>query len=85
MENCLELLKREKLILLARRIPVEILINALTVCANQGITLFESTFDHFCADPVTENRDKLVALKKALGDRICFGAGFFSPSIKMSI
>ena len=74
-EACLELIRKERLVTLARRIPTEKLIQALTACADNGIRLFESTFDHTCADPIHENAKKLVELKKALGDRICFGAG----------
>lgn len=75
MENCLTLLKRDKLMLLARRIPAEVLIDALTVCADMGVTVFESTFDHLCENPVEENREKLKKIKAALGNRLCLGAG----------
>ena len=75
MNICLDLLKKDKLLLLARRIPVDVLAEALFVCADQGITLFESTFDHLLEDPVAENREKLKKLKAALGGRLRFGAG----------
>ena len=75
MNDCLTQIKREKLVILARGIPVEILLQALKACAEAGVTLFESTFDHRLTDPITENREKLKALKKALGNRIRFGAG----------
>ena len=75
MNDCLTQIKREKLVILARGIPVEILLQALEACAEAGVTLFESTFDHRLTDPITENREKLKALKKALGNRIRFGAG----------
>lgn len=74
-EICMELIRKERLVTLARRIPAEKLIQALKACADNGIRLFESTFDHTCTDPIHENADKLISLKKALGDRICFGAG----------
>ncbi len=75
MNDCVSLIRKEKLVLLARGIPLEILSQALEACADVGIVLFESTFDHRLADPVTENREKIRALKKALGSRIRFGAG----------
>lgn len=75
MNDCLAQIKKEKLVILARGIPVEVLLQALEACAQAGVTLFESTFDHRLEDPVTENREKLKTLKKALGDRIRFGAG----------
>jgi len=75
MNDLMELIRREKLVLLARGIGTRVLVNALCACADQGITLFESTFDHRLSDPIAENREKLTALKKALGSRIRFGAG----------
>ena len=75
MNECLDAIKKEKLVILARGIPLRKLLNALAACADAGITLFESTFDHRLSDPVTENRDKIKALKQALGCRIRFGAG----------
>ena len=75
MSECLEQIRKDKLVILARGIPVEKLLQALEACAQAGVTLFESTFDHRLGDPVTENREKLKTLKKALGSRIRVGAG----------
>ena len=74
-EACIEQIFRERLIVLARRIPLEKLLPALTACADNGVTLFESTFDHTLDKPIEENVRKLTALQKALGGRIRFGAG----------
>ena len=75
MQETLSIILKERLILLSRGVPTEVLVQALTVCADQGIALYESTFDHRLPDPISENRDKLLALKKQLGSRIRFGAG----------
>lgn len=75
MNECVELIKKEKLVLISRGIPFAILVRALEAAAEGGIVLFESTFDHRLEDPVTENAEKISALKKALGSRIRFGAG----------
>ena len=75
MNECLELIRKEKLVLISRGIPFAILIQALEAAAEAGIVLFESTFDHRLEDPITENTEKISALKKALGSRIRFGAG----------
>ncbi len=74
-EECISLIKKEKLILLSRRIPGHILIPALVACVDNGIRLYESTFDHSIENPIYENKEKLIAIKKALGDKICLGAG----------
>lgn len=74
-ETVISMLKKERLVLLSRRIPFEKLCPALTACADNGVKLYESTFDHTLDDPIRENVEKLISLKKALGDRICFGAG----------
>lgn len=75
MRDVLSMIRKDRLVILARGIRTEVLAQALEACADAGVTLFESTFDHRVDDPVTENREKLKALKKALGDRIRFGAG----------
>lgn len=74
-DEVLSMIKRDRLVILARGIKTEVLIQALQACADVGVTLFESTFDHRLEDPVTENREKLKTLKKVLGNRIRFGAG----------
>lgn len=68
-------LKKERLVLLSRRIPAEKLCLALTACADNGIRFYESTFDHTAEDPVHENAQKMQALQRSLGDRLCIGAG----------
>ncbi len=75
MNECKKRILEDRLVILARAIPLEKLLPALEACANAGVTLFESTFDHRLDDPVSENREKLKALIKALGGRIRFGAG----------
>ena len=75
MNDVFSMMMRDKLVLIARGIPTDVLSRALAVCTDQGITLFESTFDHRLPDPITENKEKLKELKKQLGSRLRFGAG----------
>lgn len=75
MNDCLQTLLEQKLVIISRGIRAEILIQAVQACANVGIKLIESTFDHNLANSVTENRQKMLVLKKALGDRVHIGAG----------
>ena len=75
MNDVFSVMMRDKLVLIARGIRTEVLSQALSVCADQGITLFESTFDHRLPNCLEENREKLKELKKQVGDRLRFGAG----------
>ena len=75
MSDILSAILRDKLVLIARGIPGPVLMKALNVCADKGITLFESTFDHRLSDPLTENREKLRLLRRELDGRVRFGAG----------
>lgn len=69
------LMKRERLMIIARGIPAPVLVQAASACADAGIVLLESTFDHTLPDPIRDNAEKLRALERTLGGRIRFGAG----------
>ena len=46
----LEELKKTRLMVLARGVPKDVLLKAVEVIADVGVTVFESTFDHRCED-----------------------------------
>lgn len=71
----LELLRKERLVIISRGVETETLIQAAKALADEGIRLLESTFDHRLPDPIPENAEKIRALKDAMGDRIRLGAG----------
>lgn len=73
--NSVELLRRDRLMVLARGVPKDVLVRGVSAIADVGVTVFESTFDHWRADCVAENAEKIAALVVALGDRISIGAG----------
>lgn len=73
--NVIELLKRDRLMVLARGIEKDFLVKAVGALADAGVTVFESTFDHRRADCVTENAEKIAALAAAHGERMAIGAG----------
>ena len=73
--NVIELLKRDRLMVLARGIEKDFLVKAVGALADAGVTVFESTFDHRRADCVAENAEKIAALAAAHGERMAIGAG----------
>ena len=60
---------------LARGVPKEVLVKGVAAIAEEGVTIFESTFDHRRDDCVAENVEKISALVSALGGRMAIGAG----------
>jgi len=75
MQTVLSLIKRDQLVVIGRGIRTEVLVQAALACAEAGVTLLESTFDHTAADPVRENAARIAALVKALDGRVRVGAG----------
>ncbi len=75
MQTVLSVIKRDRLVVIGRGIRTEVLVQAALACADAGVTLLESTFDHTAADPVRENAGRIAALVKALDGRIRLGAG----------
>ena len=73
--NAIELLKRDRLMVLARGIEKDFLVKAVGALADAGVTVFESTFDHRLADCIGENAEKIAALVAAYGERMAIGAG----------
>ena len=68
-------LKRDKLVVIARGIPTEVLLRAAEVCAEAGVAFLESTFDHRLDDPVGDNTAKIAALVQEFVGRLRIGAG----------
>lgn len=69
-----EILK-EKLVIIARATPPDVLIRSAEALVNAGVRLLETTFDHRLDNPVAENAEKIAALEKAFGGRLLIGAG----------
>ncbi len=70
-----ELLKGNRLIIIARGIRTDLLVEAAGALLEAGVCMLESTFDHSESDPIADNAEKLSALVKAYGDRLLVGAG----------
>ena len=75
MNKVLERLTRDRLMVLARGVPKDVLVKGVEAIAEAGVTVFESTFDHSREDCVSENAEKIAALVAACGDRMSIGAG----------
>ena len=73
--DAIEMLKRDKLMVLARGIPEDVLLKGVAAIADAGVTIFESTFDHRKDNCVEENAGKIAALVDEFGDRMSIGAG----------
>ena len=73
--DAIEMLKRDKLMVLARGIPKDVLLKGVAAIADAGVTIFESTFDHRKDNCVEENAGKIAALVDEFGDRMSIGAG----------
>lgn len=75
MNDILSIIQRNKLVIISRGIKTEVLLRAAKACAEAGVMLLESTFDHTLPDPIAENCEKIRRLREAVGDRIRVGAG----------
>ena len=73
--DAIEMLKRDKLMVLARGIPKDVLLKGVAAIADAGVTIFESTFDHRMDNCVEENAGKIAALVDEFGGRMSIGAG----------
>lgn len=68
----LELIKNEKFVVIARRIPLEKLENAAKAAFEGGAKLLEITFDQTKSDPINEFKEAVKRVEK-IG--LCIGAG----------
>ena len=75
MNTVMDLIRKEKLVIIARGIPAEKLVPAAQAMHEAGIALLESTFDHSLPDPISDNAQKLKALIDAMGGKMTVGAG----------
>ena len=66
---------KEKLVIIARGTPPDVLLKAAEALHRAGVRLLETTFDHRLKDPIKENTEKIAALCKAFEGRMLIGAG----------
>ena len=70
-----EQLRRDRLVVIARGIPTEVLLRAAEACAGAGVAFLESTFDHRLDDPVGDNVAKISTLVREFAGSLRIGAG----------
>ena len=70
-----EQILQEKLVIIARNIPMIKLLNCCEALLAAGICCLETTFDHSLSDPIEDNCEKIKAIRSAFGSKICLGAG----------
>ena len=70
-----ERILNEKLVIISRGIPTEKLLNCCQALLDAGVCCLESTFDHMLPDPITDNCEKIRAIRRAFADKICLGVG----------
>lgn len=69
-----EILK-EKLVVIARGVPIEKLGRVAQALVDGGVKLLEVTFNQMSDDPAKEYAASMDAVRQAVGDKLCLGAG----------
>lgn len=70
-----DLILKEKLVVIFRRIPLEKIGRLAQALVDGGIRLLEVTFDQQATDPILEYTQCLAAIRESVGDQLCLGAG----------
>lgn len=66
---------QEKLVVLFRRVPVEKMAALAKALVQGGVKLLELTFDQEAPDPAALFQASVRAVREAVGDALCIGAG----------
>ncbi|MGE4485768.1 MAG: bifunctional 4-hydroxy-2-oxoglutarate aldolase/2-dehydro-3-deoxy-phosphogluconate aldolase [Oscillospiraceae bacterium] len=69
------LILREKLVIIARKVPADKLGRVAAALVKGGIKLLEVTFDQTAADPAADYAACIGAIREAVGDALTLGAG----------
>lgn len=75
MQHVKELMLSSKLIVIARRLPIEKIADAVSALRLGGVRLLETTYDHTLDDPIRANCSMISRLVKEFGSDMYFGAG----------
>lgn len=70
-----DLILKEKLIVIFRRVPIEKIGEVARALVRGGIRLAEVTFDQQAENPCRLYADSLTAIRGAVGGQLCLGAG----------
>ena len=75
VEKVKELIFQEKLIVIFRKVPQQQIGRLAKALVRGGVKLLEVTFDQSSADPAADYRSAISAIRQAVGDKLCLGAG----------
>lgn len=75
MDNTLEIIKKNKIIAIIRKIESKYILNTVKALYNGGIRCFEITFDHDNEDGITNTINNIEILKQEFQEKILLGAG----------
>lgn len=73
--NAYEIILKEKLVAIVRGFSTETVVELAKAYAANGIRCIEVTFDQSSAEKRLETVQNIKAIKAALGDHVCVGAG----------
>ena len=73
-------IEKEKLIVIFRGVPTEDAADVARALADGGVKFIEITYNHCKDDPEAYFEEQMMAVKAAVGDRVCMGAGTGLPS-----
>lgn len=73
--DSLALIKDAKLVVIARGVPDEAILDVAGALVNGGILLLEATFNQSLPDPLTANKHTIALLCRAMGRSLAIGAG----------
>ena len=68
-------IEKEKLIVIFRGVPTEDAADVARALADGGVKFIEITYNHCKDDPEAYFEEHMMAVKAAVGDRVCMGAG----------
>lgn len=74
-KKVLEGIEKEKLIVIFRGVPTEEAAGVAKALADGGVKYIEITYNHRKNDPEKYFEEQMLAVKNAVGDRVCIGAG----------
>lgn len=73
--NTLSFIKEKKLVSIARRVPVDKIVDAAFAVNAGGICCLEITFDQSSQNCISDTVKSIQMVKRALGDKMSIGAG----------
>jgi len=74
-EKTMEMLYQHKFVAIARRVPLDVIVDVAKAAYQGGVCLMEITFDQSAADPIGNTKAAIQRVVNELGDKMWIGAG----------